>query len=69
MLQGYLLGRYRHISFHHLEACVPEDLLEEEDVATIGKVSTGEGMSTQMGMETLNPRLAGEASKDQLQRI
>ena len=69
MLQGYLLGRYRHISFHHLKACVSEDLLEEEDVATIGKISAGEGMPTQMGMETLNPRLTGEASKDQLQRI
>ena len=64
MLQGYLLGGYRHISFHHLEAGVTEYLLKEEDIATVGQISGSEGMSAQMGMEALDPGLPGETRKD-----
>ena len=69
MLQGYLLGGYRHISFHHLKAGVPEYLLEEEDIAPIGQISGSKGMPAQMGMETLNPGLPPKARKDQLHCI
>lgn len=69
MLQGYLLGGYRHISFHHLEAGVTEYLLKEEDIATVGQISGSEGMPAQMGMEALNSRLPRQARKDQLHRI
>ena len=69
MLQGYLLGSYRHVSFHHLKAGVTEYLLQEKDIAPISQISGSEGMPAQMGMEALNSRLPGKARKDQFHRI
>ena len=48
---------------------MPQYLLKEEDITSVGQIPASESMPAQMCMEAIDAGLTSETRKDQLQRI
>ena len=54
---------------HHLQSRVPQDLFQGVDFASVEQVVDGEGVATEMGVQTGDSRFLGEPGEHQLDGV